>query len=67
MSRFKIPNMACGGCAKGVIATVHEVDPDAAVQVKLEQREVIVASKAADAGTLDRALRAAGWNSERLP
>lgn len=66
MLRFKIPNMACGGCAKGVTATVREVDPNAVVQVNLEQREVAVETKAADADTLDRALRDAGWKSERL-
>ncbi|MDJ0390311.1 heavy-metal-associated domain-containing protein [Roseomonas sp. E05] len=66
MPRFKIPNMACGGCAKGVTATLREVDPNAMVQVSLEQREVIVDSKAVDADTLERALRNAGWKSERL-
>ena len=66
MLRFKIPNMACGGCAKGVTATVREVDPNAVVQVNLEQREVAVETKAADADTLDRALRDEGWKSERL-
>ncbi|HWX51119.1 MAG TPA: heavy-metal-associated domain-containing protein [Roseomonas sp.] len=66
MPRFKILNMACEGCAKGVTATLREVDPNAVVQVSLEQREVTVESQAADAGTLDRALRDAGWKSEHL-
>ncbi|MDJ0391009.1 heavy-metal-associated domain-containing protein [Roseomonas sp. E05] len=66
MLRFKIPNMACGGCAKGVTATLREVDPNAVVQVSLEHREVTVESKAAGADTLDRALRDAGWKSERV-
>lgn len=66
MLRFKIPNMTCGGCAKGVTATVREVDPNAVVQANLEQREISIETKAADADTLDRALRDAGWKSERL-
>ena len=66
MLRFKIPNMTCGGCAKGVAATVREVDPRAELQVDLERREIAVASTAADADALNRALRDAGWNSERL-
>jgi copper chaperone len=66
MLRFKIPNMTCGGCAKGVTAAVREVDPKAVVHISLEQREVTVETKAADADTLDRAFRDAGWKSERL-
>ncbi|MDU7522310.1 MAG: heavy-metal-associated domain-containing protein [Roseomonas mucosa] len=66
MLRFKIPNMTCGGCAKGVTATVREVDPSAVVQVNLEQREVSVETRIADVDVLDRALRDAGWKSERL-
>ncbi|MXP65097.1 copper chaperone [Roseomonas sp. M0104] len=66
MPRFKILNMACGGCAKGVTATLREVDPEAVVHVNLERREAAVENTAADADRLDRALRDAGWHSERL-
>lgn len=66
MLRFRIPNMTCGGCAKGVAATVREVDPHAAVQVSLDRREVAIEGATADADALNRALRDAGWNSERL-
>lgn len=66
MVRFRIPNMTCGGCAKGVAATVREADPRARVQVDLERREVAVESATAGADALDRVLRDAGWRSERL-
>jgi len=66
MLRFRIPNMTCGGCAKGVAATLGEVDPRAEVEVDLDRREITVRSAAADADTLDRALRDAGWKSECL-
>ncbi|MCG7361292.1 heavy-metal-associated domain-containing protein [Pseudoroseomonas ludipueritiae] len=65
MLRFKISNMTCGGCAEGVVDTVREVDPNAVVETNVEQREISVETKAADADTLDRALRDAGWKSER--
>mgnify|MGYP002778994549 CR=1 FL=1 len=66
MVRFKIPNMSCGGCAKGVAAAVREVDPRAEVQVSLDRREIAIGSATADADALGRALRDAGWESERL-
>lgn len=66
MVRFRVPNMTCGGCAKGVAATVREVDPRAEVRVSLDRREVAIESATADADALDRALRGAGWESERL-
>ena len=66
MLRFRIPNMTCGGCAKGVAATVREVDLGAEVQVDLDRREVAIQGATADADALDRALRDAGWQSERL-
>lgn len=66
MMRFRVSNMACGGCAKGVTAAVRGVDPRAEVQVRLDRREVAVESATADADTVNRALRDAGWESERL-
>ena len=67
MLRFHIANMSCGGCAKGVTATIHEADPAAEVEVALDRREVTVAAPQADAATLDQVLRDAGWKATRLP
>ena len=67
MLRFRISNMTCGGCAKGVAATLREAEPRAELQFDLDRREVILGgAAAADIGRLEQALRAAGWRSERL-
>ncbi|WP_270935221.1 heavy-metal-associated domain-containing protein [Falsiroseomonas oryzae] len=65
MLRFHIANMTCGGCAKGVGATLREVDPAVELRFDLERREVEVDRSSADAAALQAALIAAGWESER--
>lgn len=67
MLRFRISNMGCGGCAKGVAAALREIDPAAQATFDLDAREVTVATALTEAGRFDAALRAAGWKSERLP
>nr|WP_272876078.1 heavy-metal-associated domain-containing protein [Neoroseomonas soli] len=64
--RFRIANMGCGGCAKGVTRVVRIVDPDAQVTFDLQTREVSIQGCAADADRFDRELRSAGWKSERV-
>lgn len=67
MLRFRISNMTCGGCAKGVAATLREAEPRAEFRFDLDRREVIIeGAAAADAGRLEQALQTAGWRSERL-
>lgn len=66
MLRFHIPNMTCGGCAKGVTATLREADPAARVEIALETREVSIGNATRDAANLEAALREAGWQAERL-
>lgn len=61
--RYRIANMTCGGCAKGVTATLREADPDAQPAFDLERREVTIAT-AAPAATVQAALAAAGWEAE---
>jgi copper chaperone len=65
MVRFHIPNMTCGGCAKGVGATLREADPRAAFDIDLERRQVAVTS-AMDGFVLQAALAEAGWQAERV-
>lgn len=67
MVRFRIANMSCGGCAKGVTATLKEIDPVADLQIDLQYREVRIDRTIADPAALETALAAAGWRSERLP
>lgn len=66
MLRFRISNMSCGGCAKGVAAVIREVDPDAQPTFDLAAREVSIATAPNDADRIIAALHASGWKSERL-
>ena len=63
MLRYHIANMTCGGCAKGVTATLREADPAARVEVALDRREVTVTPAAADRAAIEHALREAGWEA----
>jgi len=42
--KLLIENMTCGGCAKGVTATIRDVDPDATVEIDLSSKIVTVES-----------------------
>ncbi|MDB5370051.1 MAG: copper chaperone [Roseomonas sp.] len=66
MLRFVVENMGCGGCAKGVKATVKSADPEARIDVYLDRKEVAVNGGRADQDTLRNALREAGWKAEAL-
>ncbi|MDB5314901.1 MAG: copper chaperone [Rhodospirillales bacterium] len=66
MHRFRIANMHCGGCAKGVTAVLRQADPAAQVDIALETREAAVTSDA-DPARLVQALRDGGWQAERIP
>ncbi|MBX6374693.1 MAG: heavy-metal-associated domain-containing protein [Acetobacteraceae bacterium] len=59
--KISIPNMTCGGCAKGVLATLQEAAPGASAKVDLDCREVQVVT--ADVAALVAALRADGWDA----
>lgn len=65
MHRFRIANMNCGGCAKGVTASLRRADPQAAIEIKLDTREASVTS-ALDTASLEQALRDGGWQTERV-
>ena len=65
MLRFHIPNMACGGCARGVTAAVRTVDAGAQIVPDLQSREItVVASGVAQAPAYLGALRRAGYPAE---
>lgn len=64
--KFRIANMTCGGCAKGVTATIKKVDPAVQPQIDLERREVAIEGSALQADQFAKALTAAGWESEPL-
>lgn len=57
-----IPNMTCGGCAKGVAATLRAAAPGVAPRFDLERRSVAL-DGAADLAPIIAALRADGWEA----
>lgn len=65
MHRFRIANMNCGGCAKGITAALRQADPLAQIEIALESREAAV-PLGLDTGHLEQALRDAGWQVERI-
>ena len=46
MLRFRISNMGCSGCAKGVAKALREVDPIAQTTFDLDAREVRIEREA---------------------
>ncbi len=62
MTRIHIANMACGGCAKGVIATLRDAAPGTEVTVDLAQREVSLRGGATP--EIIAALCADGWKAK---
>lgn len=65
MHRFRIANMNCGGCAKGVTASLRQADPQAEIDINLDAREAAVTS-AVDTARLEQVLRDGGWQVERI-
>lgn len=46
MYELQVENMSCGGCARGVINSVQEVDQQAKVDVDLKSKRVRVETSA---------------------
>ena len=61
MTRIRIANMTCGGCAKGVAATLRDASPGVEPVVELDRHEITVGG---DPAPLVAALRADGWDAE---
>ena len=57
---LKVPNMACGACAKTITQAVIELDPKASVQANPKTKQVIVNTKASESSVKD-AIAAAGY------
>lgn len=65
MLRLHIPNMACGGCARGVSTAIRGIDPHAQVVPDLQAREVKVATAVpTDSAALLSALARAGYKAQ---
>lgn len=65
MVTIRISNMNCGGCAKGVTATLSRFAGEMPVRIDLAAREATM--DAPDATAVIAALRADGWNAEAKP
>ena len=65
MVHVKIANMHCGGCAKGVRATLSRIAPDVAVDIDLELREAILDFH--DEVLVLATLRDNGWDAQAVP
>lgn len=60
MIQLNIPQMSCGHCVKAVTQAVHEVDPQAKVDVNLATKRVNVESQA-DRAKIVASLAEAGY------
>ena len=49
MLDLTIPDMTCGGCARGVTQAVKSIDPGAEVKIDLDTRKVQVTTSASAA------------------
>ena len=57
---LKVPNMACGACAKTITQAVVDIDPKASVRADPKTKQVIVESNA-DESSVREAISAAGY------
>lgn len=51
--KLLIENMTCGGCARGVTASIQDVDPNAKVDVDLSTKMVTVETSADEQSILN--------------
>ncbi|WP_319420924.1 heavy-metal-associated domain-containing protein [Pleurocapsa sp. FMAR1] len=60
MIQLKVPNMACGACAKTITQAVIDIDPKASVRADPKTKQVTVESNA-DESSVREAIAAAGY------
>lgn len=60
MIELTVPDMTCGGCARGVTAAIKTVDPTADVVIDVAARKVQITTKA-DRPTVLVAVTEAGF------
>ena len=58
--QLKVPNMACGACAKTITQAVVDIDPKASVRADPKTKQVIVESNASES-SIKEAISAAGY------
>lgn len=62
--KFHIANMTCGGCVKGVTATLKKLDPAAAPQIDMDRKEVVFEGTQVAPAQVAKALADAGWQHD---
>ena len=58
--QLKVPNMACGACAKTITQAVIDIDPKASVKADPKTKQVIVDTNASESSVRE-AIAAAGY------
>ncbi|QLE57392.1 heavy-metal-associated domain-containing protein [Nostoc sp. TCL26-01] len=61
--KLKIPNIVSDDCADKIIESVHVMEPDALVNVNVEDKTVIVESQASEE-SIKQVIMAAGYSIE---
>ncbi len=64
MIKFRISNMTCGGCAKGVAATLKAASIERELRFDLERRELQIVAAPSESERLMSALNTDGWHAE---
>jgi copper chaperone len=57
---LKVPNMACGACAKTITQAVIDIDPKASVKADPKTKQVIVDTKVSES-SVKEVIAAAGY------
>lgn len=57
---LKVPNMACGACAKTITQAVIDIDPKASVKAEPKTKQVIINTQASES-SIREALDTAGY------
>ena len=58
---FKVPDMACGACAKTITQAVIDLDPKASVKANPETKQVTINTQASES-SVKEAIISAGYN-----
>ena len=61
--KLKVPNITCEGCAEKITESIHVMEPDARVDVNVQDKTVTVESAASEE-SIKQVIVASGYNIE---
>ncbi|MBU7582815.1 MAG: heavy-metal-associated domain-containing protein [Nostoc sp. TH1S01] len=61
--KLKVPNITCEGCAEKITESIHVMEPDAKVDVNVQDKTVTVESAASEE-SIKQVIVASGYNIE---